>query len=31
MNTLKNKWASYKAYKQTQKLWQDYTEVKNSK
>ncbi|ORX46401.1 hypothetical protein BCR36DRAFT_585219 [Piromyces finnis] len=31
MNTLKNKWASYKAYKQTQKLYQDYVEVKNSK
>jgi len=31
MNTLINKWASYKAYKQTQKQWQDYILVKNSK
>jgi len=31
MNTLKNKWASYRAYKQTQKQWQEYMQVKNSK
>eukprot|EP00833_Pecoramyces_ruminatium_P005194 jgi/Orpsp1_1/1179226/evm.model.c7180000068492.2 len=31
MNTLKNKWASYRAYKQTQKQWQDYMQIKNSK
>lgn len=30
MNTLKNKWASYRAYKQTQKQWQSYMEVKDS-